>query len=1558
MISTGKKILAIALAALMLASSPLAEAAPKDTDTEAAPDDVVDITKQSVYISELRLFKGKETAGADADGWTIVKNNENTLINLNEFTGKDGIYLGYKTTTDESKAIRSVKMLEMDHGYEWFDYQKIAEGQMNKIEPLAADLAMAAVEFKDNLSKGSRAAEKAKEFLNCLYFTRDYLTSKDGKLPDGDGSDRVYLGDYFASGDVDQQLIKKLLVRMNGGSLTAIYTQLALAVTDTDETWAGRIEKTESYKTKAPSSTQKKLWDTSYYEYAYDLLPKLQEFAAGYKASVSKKAATGSAVSADTSDVSESLTTDEIQSVINLSTEENAGDLVYEVAYKNLNQYSVGGKGLGDYIISLANGNYRSKTGYRALYPLVEAFTDGQFVMCKMTGIQQLALYLDPSDALFAEMDKQKQTIDNNIARVTGGDKAISVWVGVNTEFYERQVALTSDAYRESKAGALYTDLTREGEFYDNYNLVMMGIGIASSVCGLITGCIKLGLVIAASKAGVWAACAGAIGSGIWGSIGGVLGCVATVGGYVLLAAMIVAFIVYGIKWLVDYFSDYDKETYTTMPSEIYDIAQVKKDGVKVSEYIKYLPVTNGKGKPQDINADDGKRWNLLYYSKNPDLGAPLTVDRQETAFVRTTDTPTGPTGTVSVCCFGDDSGANLNSYVRKKGATGIYLHYLTTESIQDSTGVVDVPEEEVNEAKISDKGKFLYSLILSKESTESAAKAGIKRKKGYKVYDKNLTPGNGYTYIGYALTSVEKDAIRDIRVVPNYSQDVTYGGAGYTSAGVLEDGTAIVYTRYKQAGTPIVGGIEMSNKLLPPEDKREPVNMFCGGNAFNLNMQNRGTPMYLYFTPSSTYTSGEKYLAGIQFVISRKTKETGDANSLIRELGVTDYGVELVTYPLAPNKDSFSTSGYTVGNPYIKSVKYDDFSIRMTNTYTYNPYRAIYDIGLYVATNRITALQSMIGSKDGAYTSAESIMISDEICVDSNANIQHGNPINLEIDSQQPIGTKEKVKVLPSHSYINPPKAYKRGSTQKLNLEGNITVSGEHRLQGLYLLGPTENKKPLKLEDVVVSSSNDVPAGMHSVTLFTDPYREAPVNLAYNSDDKPGTTPVYMYIRGEQEKKPKYISSIEVTSASRPENTAQHTYSEEELVQYDSYADDTCRMGLISKASGGIYNYNLTVSQTDAWYNNNNSKVNRATYIGVNRTDDENKAITGLVLYRSDQTPPIRIRVEGVEYHRTGESISGYWMYYTKSPGANPGMPVTELSFDTNLIKKGTATVLPIASPDTDSGEKAKYLGSFDNLGCTIHVSAKTDDAIISKIELASSADQSSAILQLLEKGYNYLIDANLNRNAGGNYIYLAYKMTNADAANYTSESDEGFDPFAEPDGEDEDWSDFNIDFSGLDIETEDVIYDVIASVGGSGEESIMKNGVTYDRVSNISLNEGTGGSSIYMYATREKTLNIDGTEVKLSPLSALCVCSDDAVPSLDEKPNRFGKWEEFLDLNGNVTNLNSGVMTFNGDGYLSDCRLFLFGHRYDESVKPGAEIKRGFDSGTVMRGDAYLAG
>ena len=222
-----KKAIAIVLAAVLFAELPMGDYKPEakaateqalgtTAASEAATGGSADLNTDGnyTYISELRLFKAGDNreavlSKARNEGWTIASEGE-APYDLNQFTQRDDIFLGYKTSGKKEDAITDVRMLEMDHGYEWFDYQTIAESQMDKIDVLAADLGVASVEFKNNLKAGSQAAQYAKDYLNYLYFT-------DSTRDEGT---RHNLGDYMASGETDQKTLKKMIIRMNGGSLT------------------------------------------------------------------------------------------------------------------------------------------------------------------------------------------------------------------------------------------------------------------------------------------------------------------------------------------------------------------------------------------------------------------------------------------------------------------------------------------------------------------------------------------------------------------------------------------------------------------------------------------------------------------------------------------------------------------------------------------------------------------------------------------------------------------------------------------------------------------------------------------------------------------------------------------------------------------------------------------------------------------------------------------------------------------------------------------------------------------------------------------------------------------------------------------------------------------------------------------------------------------------------------------------------------------------------------------------------------------------------------------
>ena len=277
-----KYAIAMLIACIMIAETPLSKYMARTSENVKAEDTI----QPKGYVSDLRLYttgagKGKSAISkAEKEGYTLLT-QDGRPVDLNKGIGKDDVLLGYKLSDKKKDAITDIKMLEMDHGYEWFNYQKIAEGQAENTELLASEIMVAGEEFRANLKNGSRTAKAAKSFLNTLFFTKKIPYEVRGVKYNVEES--VLLGDYLSSGNMEMDMLKKLVIQMNTGALTAMYTQLALAVSEEGTTWADRISQTKSFKENDPDSDMYKVWDKSYYERAYDILPKLKDYAADYR---------------------------------------------------------------------------------------------------------------------------------------------------------------------------------------------------------------------------------------------------------------------------------------------------------------------------------------------------------------------------------------------------------------------------------------------------------------------------------------------------------------------------------------------------------------------------------------------------------------------------------------------------------------------------------------------------------------------------------------------------------------------------------------------------------------------------------------------------------------------------------------------------------------------------------------------------------------------------------------------------------------------------------------------------------------------------------------------------------------------------------------------------------------------------------------------------------------------------------------------------------------------------------------------------------------------------
>ena len=97
------------------------------------------------YISEVKVGMGETSEQASKElideGYTILADDKGSYADLNKDAGtghiaKEGpnqkiVYLGYKTTDDASDAITDLAVMNMHGGYDFEDYNKLMDTQMD-----------------------------------------------------------------------------------------------------------------------------------------------------------------------------------------------------------------------------------------------------------------------------------------------------------------------------------------------------------------------------------------------------------------------------------------------------------------------------------------------------------------------------------------------------------------------------------------------------------------------------------------------------------------------------------------------------------------------------------------------------------------------------------------------------------------------------------------------------------------------------------------------------------------------------------------------------------------------------------------------------------------------------------------------------------------------------------------------------------------------------------------------------------------------------------------------------------------------------------------------------------------------------------------------------------------------------------------------------------------------------------------------------------------------------------------------------------------------------------
>ena len=366
--------------------------------------------KKETYIKEIRI---STASTADAAKKYLTDNGYKVVdADLNQKTGKDYVYIGYKTTTDPDEAITDIALMQMDGGYSFTEYKALLEERMREINGMLDSLAACLAEARANLAAGMKNAQGAKEILN--FFKED----DSGKL----------LGDYLLAQEPSREDLVKFFLQSNGNIATIVYNMLAFACTDNgeDTSWLAKLAAVDvwgDYDPLAYSDAANALFDS--FVNIHDMVVTYENEYIGIADEI-----IGNPEYADYTD-------EEIQDLLPDSYAE------YAVVYETLAKYTYGGKPLLDFFMQDPN-----EMDTDELYPIVSALSVGQQQIVKFVGLSTLIAFAESDgEAAQSFVDSMK----DSCALFNDESEAVSVYFGVDRSlFTDGGVALTSASLRKS----------------------------------------------------------------------------------------------------------------------------------------------------------------------------------------------------------------------------------------------------------------------------------------------------------------------------------------------------------------------------------------------------------------------------------------------------------------------------------------------------------------------------------------------------------------------------------------------------------------------------------------------------------------------------------------------------------------------------------------------------------------------------------------------------------------------------------------------------------------------------------------------------------------------------------------------------------------------------------------------------------------------------------------------------------------------------------------------------------------------------------------------------
>ena len=390
--------------------------------------------KEEEYLSELRIIYAssyKEAKQILAD--TEFADYEILDANLNENTGKIGVWLAYKTTTDIEDAITDIAVMQMKGGYNEGNYQKMIKQSYEAYVALGENYVVAIDYFENALRRGDYLAEVAYRQLNFY----NIVTEGISEIPYFEGE---LLGDIFVEG-ISATDVATIFMEGNTYALDNIRSLLAMGVSYNKDGLT-YLEKVAG-EAEAFGADPDRYQNEDHHDLAAVIAPTivvlgtmLSELGA-YEAELNYE--------------------DEEYTDLELKYMEHKliAEMLRGTDYLD-------GKTLYDFCLSYSV----DKEDYSALYPLVASLNSGQAAMTRVAHYYDVLRYSMP----LQEQEVISAALDELEAEY--GETPFNVYTGVDRTIYRDSFALTNAAYRADA----YTESGLENALFGD-SLAPLNIG-------------------------------------------------------------------------------------------------------------------------------------------------------------------------------------------------------------------------------------------------------------------------------------------------------------------------------------------------------------------------------------------------------------------------------------------------------------------------------------------------------------------------------------------------------------------------------------------------------------------------------------------------------------------------------------------------------------------------------------------------------------------------------------------------------------------------------------------------------------------------------------------------------------------------------------------------------------------------------------------------------------------------------------------------------------------------------------------------------------------------